>query len=221
MGTLSSVGDSVTESMKLPHQGRSLAYFVLSITLSGCVLARGQSLKAESAPPVEVQRQAQVAGADTKQVATDRVAPHEETTPSPWHKLLVEKLSNEPGKYKDAWALFSSGGWADAGQILVLGDKDSGKYHVYTIKPGGTEIGGDHDVTAADFNRTLAPAIKAAADLSDLAPVAFDALTYYYEHASVGADGKVVIVKRLIIRETIKVRSAPHMALVAAFQKLR
>jgi hypothetical protein len=182
----------------------SIGFVVLSLAASGCVLTRGQSLKAEAAPP-------------RQEVTTSR----QETTPSPWHNLLVSKLSNEPGKYKDAWALFSSGGWADAGQILVLGDSASKRFHVYLIKPGASEISSDHQVSAEDFDKILAPAIKSASELNDLAPVAFDALTFYYEHASVGGDGKVVIAKRLIIRPTMKTKSPQHDALVTAFQKIR
>jgi len=182
----------------------SIGFVLLSVALSGCILTRGQSLKAEAAPP-------------RQQVTRS----HQEATPSPWHELLVFKLSNEPGKYKDAWALFSSGGWADAGQILVLGDKGTKRYHVYLIKPGDSEISSDHQVSAEDFDKILAPAIKSASELNDLAPVAFDALTFYYEHASVGGDGKVVIAKRLIIRPTIKTPSPRHDAVVTAFQKIR
>ncbi len=186
-------------------RSKSLGFSLLSVAMSGCVLARGQSLKAEAAPPAQ------------KEVTDSR----QEVTPSPWHNLLVSKLSNEPGKYKDAWALFSSGGWADEGQILVLGDKANKKYHAYIIKPGASEISSDHLVNADDFDKVLAPAIKTATELNDVAPVAFDALTFYYEHASVGADGKVVIVKRITFRPTSKTKAPKHEALITAFQKMR
>lgn len=204
-------------------KSRSIGCILVSVALSGCILTRGQSLKAEAAPPQPPQGQVHQESKD-QQVQGEKTTGRtnrQETTPSPWHDLLVAKLSNEPGKYKDAWALFSSGGWADAGQILVLGDKGSKRYHVYLIKPGGSEISSDHPVSAEDFEKVLAPAIKAASELSDLAPLAFDALTFYYEHASVSGDGKVVIAKRLIIRPTVKTPSPRHDAVVTAFQKIR
>lgn len=208
-----------------PLKPRSVGFIFLSVALSGCILTRGQSLKAEAAPTQPPPQAQQAKEAQQSQQAkgekTSVTAKRQETTPSPWHDLLVAKLSNEPGQYKDAWALFSSGGWADAGQILVLGDKGSKRYHVYLIKPGESEISSDHPVRAEDFDKVLAPAIKAASELHDLAPLAFDALTFYYEHASVGGDGKVVIAKRLLIRPTVKTPSPRHDAVVAAFQKIR
>ena len=102
-----------------------------------------------------------------------------------------------------------------------MGNPGKGQFHVYVIKPGANEISSDRHLSAEEFRRTLAPALKSAEDLSDLAPVAFDALTFYYEHVSVTADGKVVIGKRLIIRSTAKIKSPAHETIVTAFRKLR
>ncbi|MCX6105752.1 MAG: hypothetical protein NTY08_07995 [Proteobacteria bacterium] len=195
---------------------KSLPWLVTAVVINacGCVLTQGQTLNAEPEPGMQAAAQEQ-----TQPKA--RALNQPETIPSPWHKLLVARLGNAPGQFTEAWGLFSSGGWADAGQLLVMGNPGKGQFHVYVIKPGANEISSDRHLSAEEFRRTLAPALKSAEDLSDLAPVAFDALTFYYEHVSVTADGKVVIGKRLIIRSTAKIKSPAHETIVTAFRKLR
>ena len=146
----------------------------------------------------------------------------QETAPSGWDKLIISKLQAKDGsQFSEAWALFSSGGWADAGQIIVLGNSDKALYHAYFAKPGSSEITSDRLVSADEFNNNLGSLVKEAAKLDNLAPVAFDALTFYYEHARVAEDGKVIFDKRLVIRPLQKVKSPAHESLIAGFQKLR
>lgn len=204
--------------MSVVHKSisKSSPWLVAAVVMNacGCVLTQSQTLKAEPEPSTQ--------GATQEQTQTTaRVTNQPETTPSPWHKLLITRLGNATGQFTDAWGLFSSGGWADAGQLLVLGNPAKGQFHVYVIKPGANEISSDRQVSAEEFKKTLATALKNAESLPDLAPVAFDALTFYYEHAFVAADGKVVIGKRIIIRSTAKIKSPAHEAIVTAFQKLR
>ena len=186
---------------------KSLPWLVAAVVMNacGCVLTQGQTLMAEPELGVPAVQQEQ-----TQPAA--RVTNQPETTASPWHKLLVARLNNAPGQFTEAWGLFSSGGWADAGQLLVLGNPGKDQYHVYVIKPGANEISSDRKIRAEEFRRVLASALKSAEGLADLTPVAFDALTFYYEHASVANDGKVVIGKRLIIRSTAKIKSPVHEA---------
>ena len=38
-----------------------------------------------------------------------------------WQQAMLDKLAKDPADYREAWGLFSEGGWANAGQVMVYG----------------------------------------------------------------------------------------------------
>jgi len=137
-----------------------------------------------------------------------------------WQQVMLDKLAKDPGGYQEAWGLFSEGGWANAGQVMVYGDAKSTSWRAIVVEPEADRISTDQVLSAAAF-APIAKAAKAAASLVDLDMVALDALTFEYVHVQKDGSGNFKVVKRVFIRNGGKKDTREYDALIAAFQQLR
>ena len=137
-----------------------------------------------------------------------------------WQQVMLDKLAKDPGGYQDAWGLFSEGGWANAGQVMVFGDAKSTSWRAVVVEPEADRISTEQVLSAAAF-APIGKAVKSAASLVDLDMVALDALTFEYVHVQKDASGNIKVVKRVFIRNGGKKDTREYDALIAAFQQLR
>ena len=137
-----------------------------------------------------------------------------------WQQVMLDRLIKDPAGYREAWGLFSEGGWANAGQVMIYGDGGQTKLQAVVVEPESDHVSTDRALSVAAF-ATIANAAKAAEKLGDLDMVAFDALTFEYVHAVKDPAANVSIVKRVFIRNGGKKDTRDYDALIAAFQQLR
>jgi hypothetical protein len=93
-----------------------------------------------------------------------------------WHEYFVKKL-NEDKSIKKAWALFSYGGWADDGQLMLFKNKD--RLTIERVPQGVKRLKIDQIKTTASAED---PSEKLAKfdDLKDVDEVVFDTLNFEY-----------------------------------------
>ena len=137
-----------------------------------------------------------------------------------WQEKMLKALESDQSGYADAWGLFSEGGWADAGQVIILADKDRKQLRLLTVKPGGKDYTQDRKLRPEEFERVMAQAKNAAA-LADVDVVSFDGVVFEYVHAGKGDQGKAKVDKRLFVRNPGTKSVPEHDALIAVFQDLR
>ena len=137
-----------------------------------------------------------------------------------WQQAMLDRLAKDPAGYREAWGLFSEGGWANAGQVMIYGDGGQTKMQAVVVEPESDRVSTDRALSVAAF-ATIANAAKAAEQLVDLDMVAFDALTFEYVHAVKDSAAKVNVVKRVFVRNGGKKDMREYDALIAAFQQLR
>ena len=137
-----------------------------------------------------------------------------------WQQVMLDKLAKDPGGYQEAWGLFSEGGWANAGQVMVFGDAKSTSWRAVVVEPEADRISTDQALSAAGF-APIGKAARAAVSLVDLDMVALDALTFEYVHVQKDGSGNIKVVKRVFIRNGGKKDTREYDALIAVFQQLR
>ncbi len=133
---------------------------------------------------------------------------------SSWQKRLLLQMVTEGAS--EAWGLFSSAGWVDQGQVMVLNKNTD--LLVSKVAPGTSEALPQFIATPAQAGTFLSQ-IRSADKLQDLAAVNFDGLKYEYLHAKRDGDNNVTILRRIYMVNVTK-KTAQHSALVKAFQEL-
>jgi hypothetical protein len=135
-----------------------------------------------------------------------------------WQDYLVKALSESTEGATEAYGLFSEGGWADAGQIMVIVGKDK-PGRVLVVKPGRKKVEVDRPLTALEW-AALKPILADSSTLASIDATAFDALTFELAHAVKASDGTVI--DRRVFYCNPGTKQAPrHEALISAFQALR
>ena len=141
-----------------------------------------------------------------------------------WQKSMEELLATKsPGE--EYHALFSYGGWANAGQFAVFLTANGSSARLVLVEPSSKKINKERDLSDKELKRLLVH-LNTAAGLADYIPkgTVFDALEYEYVHSRREASGKNAIIKRVYMQNpggTGKEGSASHMSLIGAFEELR
>src|SRR5262249_54254310 len=135
-----------------------------------------------------------------------------------WQDKLRDMLAGSTAT--EAWGLFSSGGWSDAGQVMVLMAKDNQAPHLAVVPPAKKAISGERELTGAE-TEAVSAAVKKAAGLQDVNEQVFDTIEFELVHMGKGADGKPEVTQRVYVRQSGNVPHPEHDAVIQAFQKLR
>ena len=135
-----------------------------------------------------------------------------------WQQKLVGELDKGKPESTEAWGLFSKGGWADNGQVMVFAAKDGGG-KVEIVDPAKKTVSSQRTLSPAELD-AFKKKVAGADQLADVKSTAMDAIVYEYVHAAKGTDGKVEVQKR-VLYQTSSAKNPDHDALVAAFQDLR
>jgi hypothetical protein len=160
-----------------------------------------------------------------QQGSHDETAPVAEPSPAPtgprvqptWQERM-EKLLNERPPGSEAWGLFSTGGWADAGQVLVF--VVNGEAHLALVEPAADEFTHERPLKEAEL-AALRSSIEKSRDLQSLEKQAFDGLRW--EFVQMRRDNAEVQVTRRVFMNNpgADPQSPGHNALIDAFQILR
>jgi len=134
-----------------------------------------------------------------------------------WQKKMEDRLGAD--QITEGWAVFSSGGYADAGQIMVF-SKGGDTLSLEFAKPTEKEV-----TVKRDLNADEAASIRRESATGDilvtLESQAFDGMQFEYVHMRL-LNGKKVTVKRLFMNNPGNTKNGEkHAALVQAFQALR
>ena len=136
-----------------------------------------------------------------------------------WQEHFTSELQSGRPEASEGWALFSRGGWADNGQIMVYAAKTGGGGRVQIVAPARKDMTSERTLTPAEL-AAFKEKVAGAAALKDVQTTALDSLVYEYVHAVRGADGAATVTQRLVYETGMKPVPG-HDALVAAFQALR
>lgn len=135
-----------------------------------------------------------------------------------WQDFLVKTLDESGAEGFEAYGLFSAGGWADAGQVMIIVHKTKAP-RLLVVQTGHAKVDIDRSLTAEEW-KTLQPLTADAATLSSIDVTAFDALEFEFAHASKPPSG-AAIDRRFYYLNAGHKNAARHEALIAAFQLLR
>ena len=112
-----------------------------------------------------------------------------------WQQKMLDQLQSGAPSSTEAWGLFSSGGWADAGQVMVF-TTNGGAPQVQVVAPAKKVAEPPRPLSAGEF-ASLTDEARAADKLGDLDLKMFDGIVYEYVHAVRGADGKALVAQRV------------------------
>jgi len=128
-------------------------------------------------------------------------------------------------KETHAWAMFSSSGWSNDGQILVLGNA-SGLSTFHAAAPDAKEFTVTQDLTSSEKHKDKATKlwkiIQDSSVLKDHESTHFDGIQYYYFSVEKGPQGALRVTKFVKMNNPSldPGSSKPHVALVEAFKSL-
>lgn len=128
-------------------------------------------------------------GADAKAEVLKPEPPKARVKPL-WQDYLVKELSEAGGDATEAFGLFSEGGWADAGQIMVVTFKAKAP-RLMVVQAGHKSVSIDRTLTDAEW-KALAPALTGSKSLKDTEVTAFDALNFELAHATKDRQGAMI-----------------------------
>jgi len=131
-----------------------------------------------------------------------------------WQKKFVEKIDSSDAI--EGYGLFSSGGWSDAGQVMVF--KSASGYLVEKVGVGGKEVKKQFtlsDKQSAEFAKT----IDDSKDLKSINVNAMDNIVYEFVHWK-KASGGAKIVKRLFVNNPDTQPMPQHEKLIQLFKGL-
>lgn len=131
---------------------------------------------------------------------------------SAWQKDF-EKRFAEDAKAEVGYALFSEGGWADAGQQMIFVDARGARLVV--VPAGRVKAEAERPLTADEW-KTLRPLVETGAGLASIEVQAFDQLVFDFVRATKGKG----IDRRFHYANPGKVKSPAHEALIGAFLEL-
>lgn len=130
-----------------------------------------------------------------------------------WQKKFTEIF--EKSSHTEAYALFTSGGWSDKGQHLIMFD---GKKASYTgVGRNKKSITKEVALSQSDWTE-FQRQVRAAQSLQDSNKVSFDGLIFEYI-ALKKTDGKAKVEQRLFVRNPDHTSIPKHHALFNAFFK--
>ena len=136
-----------------------------------------------------------------------------------WQKQFLEKMSKEAVNDSHAWALFSYGGWADQGQIMIISNKP-GTASVFFVDPARSEIGQTKYFSTKrleTFNATIQKYYK----LENFESQAMDGINWEFVHAYKDKTGKSFAVQRVFMNNPAIAGAPEHSKLVEEFLGLR
>ena len=154
---------------------------------------------------------------NTAEIKPPRVMPE-------WQTMMQEQLKEKPIGW-DSYGLFSYGGWANTGQFLVYFDPTRTVGELQMVEPSSKKINKERKLTEKELRRIVAQ-LNAARDLNEFIPTGpvFDALEYELVQAHRENNGSVSVTRRVYMQNpggTGKTGSAPHLAVIQAFEELR
>jgi hypothetical protein len=181
---------------------------VLIMTACGCIMGNGRDeADGEPSPPAPPAPNAADAKTDGGRVAVE------------WQQKLVDRLKGD-AKATLAYGVFSEGGWADAGQVMIVTAAGGAGAQLVVVDPNKKEPAVDRPLTAAEW-QALAPQLDGAAALADVDVQGFDHQIFEYVALKREADGRVVVADRLYVSNPGSKKFPAQDALIAAFQALR
>ena len=137
-----------------------------------------------------------------------------------WQRRFLGMLATSDS---DGYALFSEGGWTDNGQVLVFVTEGGRSGRLVLASPNQAGDDGSpvtESALSAGEIASFSKSLTGVDELIDLAPTAFDALTYEMVHARGDGHGGVKVLRRVLYRN-LNGRSSPrHDAIIAAFRGL-
>lgn len=188
----------------------AIAWVSLGILMSacGCILGSG---------PEKTATEPAAAGATS--AAAKPAEKSDARVGAQWQKDMLTKLESDPAGFSEAFGLFSEGGWADAGQVMVLVTADKKALKLNLVPANGKAIVGDRALTSPEL-KTIEAAAKTAQSLSDIDIESFDGLIFEYVHA-IKTNGKATVDKRFFVRNPGVKAMPDHDKVINAFQELR
>lgn len=140
-----------------------------------------------------------------------------------WQMWLLRELESHPNIYKQAWGVFSEGGWSNNGQTMIM-QKVDGSIIMRVVHPG--KKGPEAPVTLApDQWKMLSAQINAAEKLSSIEKKVFDAIEYEFvvlgKRPQPTADGQWLVQKRIFLNALPSEETKPQNDLMMAFVNLR
>ena len=135
-----------------------------------------------------------------------------------WQDYMVKALKDAGAEGVEAFGLFSEGGWADAGQIMVVVHKTKAA-RLLVVPAGRAKVAVDRSLTDAEW-KALTPVLADSKGLESIEDTAFDALVFEIAHATKTTDGAAV--DRRAYYCNVGGKKAPrHEALIRALQALQ
>jgi len=188
---------------------------LLLVACGGCILGIGQ----QGSHDGEVASELGAGSGDSTSAGAGQAKPGGKPRVAvQWQERMEQLLSSRP-KGSDAYGLFSEGGWADAGQIMIFGVSDDG--HLALVDPAAAEITLERAMKPAEF-AAIREATTAGEKLETLEKQAFDGLRFEYVHLRKTGSGSAEVVKRVFMNNPgAEPISKPHNDLIDAFQTLR
>lgn len=162
----------------LPPYGLFLPLILFCLTACGGCVDTGpkrvqqDEMEFEKAPPAEVAANAKAAAS--------------------WQEEFII-MAGEAENLEVAYGLFSAGGWADAGQIMVISDSQGAIVH--GVAPGADKVSLTRELSEAEW-RQFKTKLKALEPLQGAEAQSFDGLVYDFVQLERGS-GKPVVHRRV------------------------
>lgn len=132
---------------------------------------------------------------------------------------LAKRFASAPANVEAAFALYSDGGWSNAGQVMVLFGNDAKSTQVLIVPPNKHKIEIERAATETEW-QAIAAAAKRAAPLLTIDQKAFDAAVFEYQALKRGEAGPELTAHWFFCNPSGK--PAPdHNAVIQALQDLR
>jgi hypothetical protein len=137
-----------------------------------------------------------------------------------WQRDFLTVFHKQGQDWQFAYALFTSGGWSNDGQILIFGAPGKGGKIMYGA-PNSKAIDSELTIPAGDFDG-LAAKLKDFSSLSDLETGVMDGIQYEYVSAERNKSGEIKIIKRVYMNNPGIGKPAPeHSQLVDLFKPFK
>ena len=133
---------------------------------------------------------------------------------------------------KEAWGLFSYGGYMDQGQITIYKDKSPVQYHIFYVKPQITSskrIDGTFTHQRVEKKPTLntieifIKQVTIGQSLEHLSYPIFDAVSYEYIHLTKKHNDQIIIKNRLYMNAPMfsnHPKKQDYLDLITAFKQM-
>ena len=128
-----------------------------------------------------------------------------------WQKKFLELFEKDSAT--EAYALFTSGGWSDKGQHLILFDGKSARYKGVGRNQKSMTL--EKSLSQSEWT-AIQRQVRQATDLENSIRVVLDGLNFEYV-AMKKVDGKVKTIKRLFVNNPDHEELPKHHSLFAVF----